>query len=1146
MQLVDDAKAWTGAFACGLSLTLVGCGGDKAPPAAPPPVVVPAARPEALPAKVESQPTPEEPAKKQAEIEAAAAKSLRDFGAAVQLNEASQIVHVTLLNHPRCNDESLEPLKSLKSVVAIDLRGTKITDAAMSIIGGLTSLEELYLGETAITDAGLANLKKLTALRVINLVNTKATDAGLTELSGMLKQLKAVNLLKTEITDAGIRGLKGLTDLEVLVLPPAATDASLAVAADLKKLRVLWAVDSKVTDAGLSKLALLDELRELDLSQTAVTIDGVLTLAERRKDIAIAFPKGFWAEGVLTLSPAASDGDMPVLGKHTDLTAVSLQATPITDAGLLPLRSLLKLESVSLPLTATDAALDHLTGLSELQNLTLAGAAITDAGLAKLEKLPKLQSLSLIRTRVGDKGMSSVGKLSELKSLWLDQTGVGDAGLQSLSGLKQMELLSLRESAVTDDGLPALTSLSNLKRLSLAWTRVGGGTLDPFKELKQLEQLDLIGTQVSAAQATELKQALPKCEIAYPTDPLLIALAEARGDLQAALNVVGQVKLDDKQKVQAINVRHPRFEDAGLERVATLKSLQKLSLMGTKVTDAGLKHLQGLPDLQELWLDGTTISDAGLEELFTLKKLKTLYVRGTRVTTAGALRVSAALPNVDVAFTNGTRDTTGVTLLAGVQDGDLAALSEVPKLLVLRVYDAPLTDAGLAHIAALSDLQHLTINGGKFSAEGVKSLSELKKLVMLDLNRSPVGDDGAKRIAEMSQLQELYLAQTSVTNDGVSALKSLTNLKVLGLFRRLGLRGTQVTGQGLKALKDLTQLEVLWLENTAVNGPGLVNLKPLTNLTELDLSDCKQVGSGLEHLLGLKKLKKLRLNGVHLPQKDLDRLHEALEGCEIVYSTDPLVKALAEQQNDLAKALPTFAETEINDKGEIVAINFEQTEITNAGLETLKNVKTLRSLDLSRCQQHGDQRQGSRGGGRDDEPSITVPRRHTDWRSRTGATQKAVEAATARTERHEDHRRRIAVAGELERPACARLGQDVSHEQRAARPESPAAIAEPLAARDARRRCRPGARRHTVPSGNVVAGTNQSHERRRDQTPSRAAEVPHLRAVRQRRVHVWCLPARSAMLKVDCSRTVFDTINSASNPSDRLWPPSSVAATEYA
>ena len=168
MQLVDDAKAWTGAFVCGLSLTLVGCGGDKTPPA-PPPVVVPAARPEALPAKVEPQPKPEELAKKQGEIEAAAAKILRDLGAAVRLNEAGQVVHVTLLNHPRCNDESLEPLKSLKSVTAIDLRGTKITDAALSIIGGLCGPDDVILidsdSHASIYDATRQTTSQVVAFR---------------------------------------------------------------------------------------------------------------------------------------------------------------------------------------------------------------------------------------------------------------------------------------------------------------------------------------------------------------------------------------------------------------------------------------------------------------------------------------------------------------------------------------------------------------------------------------------------------------------------------------------------------------------------------------------------------------------------------------------------------------------------------------------------------------------------------------------------------------------------------------------------------------------------------------------------------------------------------------------------------------------
>ena len=180
MRFANGAKTFCVVVAWGLSSILLGCGGDQPPPA-PPPAPLPVVRPAPLPPKVEPQPSAEELAKKQAEIESAAGRTLRDFGAAVQVNEAGLVVYVNLLNHPRCNDEALEPLKSLKNVVALDLRGTKISDEALSIISGLGALEELYLGNTTVTDAGLAKLKPLSQLKVLNLVGTQVSDAGVIE-----------------------------------------------------------------------------------------------------------------------------------------------------------------------------------------------------------------------------------------------------------------------------------------------------------------------------------------------------------------------------------------------------------------------------------------------------------------------------------------------------------------------------------------------------------------------------------------------------------------------------------------------------------------------------------------------------------------------------------------------------------------------------------------------------------------------------------------------------------------------------------------------------------------------------------------------------------------------------------------------------
>lgn len=50
----------------------------------------------------------------------------------------------------------------------------------------------------------------------------------------------------------------------------------------------------------------------------------------------------------------------------------------------------------------TDAGLQHLSGLTNLEWLDLSGTAIGDGGLQHLSGLKNLQHLDLSRTRVGD------------------------------------------------------------------------------------------------------------------------------------------------------------------------------------------------------------------------------------------------------------------------------------------------------------------------------------------------------------------------------------------------------------------------------------------------------------------------------------------------------------------------------------------------------------------------------------------------------------------------------------------------------------------------------------------------------------------------------------------------------------------------
>ena len=103
--------------------------------------------------------------------------------------------------------EHLTPLKDLKGVVHLNLRGTEVNDDMLASVAGVTSLLRLHLEKTKVTDKGLAHLKGLANLEYLNLYGTEIGDAGLANLEG-LKKLKSLYLWQTKVTDAGVEKLK--------------------------------------------------------------------------------------------------------------------------------------------------------------------------------------------------------------------------------------------------------------------------------------------------------------------------------------------------------------------------------------------------------------------------------------------------------------------------------------------------------------------------------------------------------------------------------------------------------------------------------------------------------------------------------------------------------------------------------------------------------------------------------------------------------------------------------------------------------------------------------------------------------------------------------------------------------------------------
>lgn len=100
----------------------------------------------------------------------------------------------------------LVPLKHLKDLVNLNLRGTEITDDGLEHLSGITSLARLHLEKTAVTDKGLVHLQNMKNLEYLNLYGTSVTDAGLAQLKE-LKNLKKLYVWNTDVTLEGEKSL---------------------------------------------------------------------------------------------------------------------------------------------------------------------------------------------------------------------------------------------------------------------------------------------------------------------------------------------------------------------------------------------------------------------------------------------------------------------------------------------------------------------------------------------------------------------------------------------------------------------------------------------------------------------------------------------------------------------------------------------------------------------------------------------------------------------------------------------------------------------------------------------------------------------------------------------------------------------------
>jgi internalin A len=443
-------------------------------------------------------------------------------------------------------DADFLPLRGLKNIRCVDAAFLTLTDAGLANMVGLNQLEELNITRVkGITDNGLSYLRYLPNLQILNISDTKVGDNGILQLKG-LTQLRALNLNGNNITPEIFAQLKDLNNLRVLTLGgEKVTDECMRHLKAIPNLEELNLENTKVTDEGLELLAELPSLRKLRFTRMDINIPALIYLGKIKglrsltfswhpvnDDILYALEKCVNLQELClygTNTSGANKGNIPKssqitgpsdaglarLKSLTQLESLEIDDVTLTTSGLACLREMTNLKTLGIYYlpnhgeiqaqqknpagyrsqnnSVTDAAMEHLKGLTRMQNLALTNTAITDAGLDNLQAMKDLRSLDLSYTRITDAGLAKIKGLTNLRSLRLACTRITGEALGNIEGMTQLEDLDLMDTRIAKGALIHLQPLVNLRKLNLGGALITDDDLRQLLVLKKLKRLT-IGT----------------------------------------------------------------------------------------------------------------------------------------------------------------------------------------------------------------------------------------------------------------------------------------------------------------------------------------------------------------------------------------------------------------------------------------------------------------------------------------------------------------------------------------------------------------------------------------------------------------------------------------------------------------------------
>jgi RNA polymerase sigma factor (sigma-70 family) len=318
--------------------------------------------------------------------------------------------------------------------------------------------------------------------------------------------------------------------------------------------------------------------------------------------------------------------------------------------------------------------------------------------------------------------------------------------------------------------------------------------------------------------------------------------------------------------------------DEGMRHVGKLQSLQHLDLSGTSVTDRGMLVLRELKQLQSFTCaHSQTISDAGIESLAHCARLGRVDLMGTQ-TGDGAIRALAALPHVHEFHAGNRTGDVGLELLSRFP-ALLTPAGKLPAPMPLTVkalppgsgqtrnhlwlsLNAPVTNRGIAALAALHGLEALTLFGGSkpgpfddrasaVTAVGLRPLESLPSLARFGCGARLCDNEAMHIVGRMPAVRWLMCQDAVAGDDGFVALSASSTIESIW-----GRRCFNLSGRGFASLAAMPKLRELAVSCRNVDDTGVSALPSFPSLCALMPIDVNP--RGFRHIGQCDRLEVLR------------------------------------------------------------------------------------------------------------------------------------------------------------------------------------------------------------------------------------------------------------------------------------------------